>query len=471
MKESRARVAAKLKRGRYDDVVATSWSRLDSLMAFMQGIGLFGLLDNMKDEITRTAAIPRFIIYNLLLIKSLLGEESLLHLSKGLFLDRGVLRSIGVTAREIRKGFDTSRNKKDNKPFHIDSIRYCVSKVAKEEVIQAFSQSVALLKKHGFLRKAKTYIIDGTDIAIDGDYEGAGRSTKVKRVLLETGEVKKEFTTKKGFKLVTLAVLTEVGPLVVDAVYQKIQTSERLAADKLIADWNFSEGDLLLMDRGFIDGERLYRWHKRGIDFVIPLKKNMDIRADMVSLSKLGTGVKATRGGTKKKPDLAVEGFSSLASLESYPGKLCGILVTTYKGEEIAPDKQRGFISTLPAATADQVLAIYDAYDLRSLIENQGYRELKQGFELARFFGKDSRSQHFHVFFTLIMYNMVAAYKSKRADKFLGKGVRRLRDELGGPGIIVYAGDYFAVFDVREFATILGRPPTGDLDEKRFRFM
>lgn len=227
------------------------------------------------------------------------------------------------------------------------------------------------------------------------------------------------------------------------------------------------------MDRGFIDGARLSDWHTDyGIDFVVPLKKDMHALADMKGLSKIGDSVVAKRGGVYGKSDLVVEGYSNLESYDSYPGKLSGILVTTYKGKAIEPEKRWGFITTLPVTTPAEVLAIYDAYDKRSLIENQGYRELKQGFELPRFFGKSSRSQHFHIYFSLLMYNMVAAYKSKCASKFIGIGVRRFRSDFIGltPMLIIYAYPYFAIFDAREFVTLLGRPPTGNLDNARIRY-
>jgi len=475
-KLSKAKVAKALKRGRYDDLAATGFGRLDELMAFLEGFGMLRLILDIKDELTKNCAIPRFVLYNLAALKALLGEDSLLQLSKGIFRDPGVLRAIGVTAAEIRTGFDTARNKKDNKPFHVDSLRYGISKVPVSEMKKLFSGSVDLLKKGGFLRKARIFVIDSTKIEVLGDYEGMGSVTSEKTIVGKRGELRTELTAKKGFKLFTLAALTDVGPLVTAVHYCAIQTAEVAGADELLAAWgpNFRSHDLLLLDRGFLDGKRLYGWHdKYGVDFVVPLKKDMNILADMVGLSTLGASLGAKRSGTKNKPDLVVEGYSDLESYASYPGKLSGILVTTYKGKAIEPEKQWGFITTLPVTTPDEVLAVYDAYDKRSLIENQGYRELKQGFELPRYFGKSARSQYFHIYFTLLMYNMVAAYKSKRAKKFIGIGVRRFRSDFIGyvPMVIVYVYPYFAIFDVKEFVVLLGRPPTGNLDNVRIRYV
>ncbi|PIU55560.1 MAG: hypothetical protein COS88_04220, partial [Chloroflexi bacterium CG07_land_8_20_14_0_80_51_10] len=76
-----------------------------------------------------------------------------------------------------------------------------------------------------------------------------------------------------------------------------------------------------------------------------------------------------------------------------YPGTLSGLLVTQYRGRSQSPSEQWGFLTTLEIRTRKQALNIYRSYDERSLIENKGYRELKQGFKLARYPGLSSRAQ------------------------------------------------------------------------------
>ena len=129
---------------------------------------------------------------------------------------------------------------------------------------------------------------------------------------------------------------------------------------------------ILLIDRGFLDGERIERWSKKGIHAIVPLKKNMQIRKDMQGLLKIKDGTKAER------KSLTVYGFKDLETLESFDGKLNGLLVTKYRGRKIKEEDQWGFITTLPVATEKQILKAFDSYDDRSLVENKQYRELKQ---------------------------------------------------------------------------------------------
>jgi hypothetical protein len=75
--------------------------------------------------------------------------------------------------------------------------------------------------------------------------------------------------------------------------------------------------------------------------------------------------------------DVRLIGFSSLETLESYPGALNGLLVTAFRGRELPSEQQWGVITTLPMRTLVEVLAAFTAYDDRSLVENAEYRELK----------------------------------------------------------------------------------------------
>jgi hypothetical protein len=85
-----------------------------------------------------------------------------------------------------------------------------------------------------------------------------------------------------------------------------------------------------------------------------------------------------------KGKQTVIKAFSDLSSLDSYPGNLSGLLVSEYKDKSKLPSEQWAFLTTLDINTRQQALSSYRNYDDRSLIENKGYRELKQGFNLGR---------------------------------------------------------------------------------------
>ena len=232
----------------------------------------------------------------------------------------------------------------------------------------------------------------------------------------------------------------------------------------------------------FLDGERIYRWHKEhGIEVTVPLKSNMDMLKDMQGLSKLRDDEskvtaerkveKDSRG--KHLEDVKVIGFSGLTSLDSYPGELNGLLVEEYRGKKIPLKKQWGFLTTKPLRYREEVLGAYDGYDDRSLIENRAYRESKQGYKINRFIGKDNSSVAGHIFFETLAYNMVGVYRQEGSEKLIDLGIRRLRMEVfsGEPELIVVVEDSFAIFELLEFLELLGRSPTHALDHVRLKFL
>jgi uncharacterized membrane protein YhaH (DUF805 family) len=178
-------------------------------------------------------------------------------------------------------------------------------------------------------------------------------------------------------------------------------------------------------------------------------------------------------GGIKAERErLTVWGFRDLETLDSYEGKLNGLLVTKFKGRAVRQKYQWGFITTLPVATAEQVLEAFDKYDDRSLVENKQYRELKQGYFLKHFSGKTASLINYHIYFSLIMMNVISLYKITNMEKYerlLDKGIRLIRRQYLGPRLqlIVYADAYYTVLDFLEFMNLLGRPPSGKLTAVR----
>ena len=135
-----------------------------------------------------------------------------------------------------------------------------------------------------------------------------------------------------------------------------------------------------------------------------------------------------------------------------------------------------GFITTLSVETEKEALEAFDSYDDRSLVENKQYRELKQGYFLKHFSGKTKSLINYHIYFSLIMINVISLYKITNIEKHEGileKGIRLIRRECLGSGlqVIVYADNYYSVLEFLEFMNLLGRPPTGKLDNVRMRFL
>jgi len=466
-REAPAYVRAMLKKGRYDDASLTGWGRLDELLELMISTGLSGILDEIRVRVDEEAPIPRWFVHSALALKLVVGERGIAAMQEGMLRDEGLLRILGCSRKEIEEGFDPARNKHSNKPCHVDSLRYSLEHTKAEEFEEALRKYRRKLWEIRGL-KSSTYLLDATKIPLYGDYEGVGTLIRVEGVKQKSGKWRERKVEEKGFKLVTLNRVVK-GQLLVEAVRLiPINQNEIEVSDELIEEILAERGEgaigLLLIDRGFLDGGRLRRWKERGIYTLVPLKQNMAMLKDMEGLVKISGGVKAERG-----KDLCVWGYADLETLDSYGGKLNGLLVTRFRGRELREGQRWGFATTMPVNTVGQVLRAYDLYDERSLVENKEYRELKQGWFLRSFSGKKASEIAYHTQVSLMLLNLIVIYKLRKGrkdKKVLGKGIRRLRRQelTDGAAVVVLSGESYAVMKLSEFAALLGRPPTGSTE-------
>ncbi|TET14690.1 MAG: hypothetical protein E3J77_04010 [Actinobacteria bacterium] len=133
-------------------------------------------------------------------------------------------------------------------------------------------------------------------------------------------------------------------------------------------------------------------------------------------------------------------------------------MVVKWNGNEYDLGHEKVFATSLDVT---EPLKIIDNYSLRSLIENTVFRELKQGWNLAKLPMKKKSAIVSHTILTLLMYSLNACFQTKLGRALTNKGIRRLRDEDMSTihKLIVFSGDYFAIFDVEEYSLIVRAPP------------
>jgi hypothetical protein len=241
---------------------------------------------------------------------------------------------------------------------------------------------------------------------------------------------------------------------------------------------------LLLIDNGFMDGKTLYTLkHKMHIDFIVRIRKNMQLAGD-------ARGLKGSPGTFEAKDSskgLEVTGIKNLTTYDQYgkedhekdrykkifsPNPVNCVMVTRWGGKEYEYGDEKIFATSLDVS---EPLLTIDKYSLRSLIENVLFRELKQGWNLERIPMKKKSAVVSHIMLTLVIYSLNACFQTDRGRSITGKGIRRLRDEDMSTihKLIVFSGDYFAIFDVEEYALIVRAPPKTffriDPDEARRR--
>jgi len=204
----------------------------------------------------------------------------------------------------------------------------------------------------------------------------------------------------------------------------------------------------IIADRAFFDGDLFRKLIDLGIDFIVPAKAGTQILSDMKGLVKLPGHTEAVLSGK------AIYGFGNLSTLSSCIYNLNGILT----------EDGHGFVTSLKVDSAKRLIKTFCLYPKRWDIENYGFRELKQYWNIGTLPGKKFNSVYMHVFLSLVMFNTVIAYKQNRKDKFVAKGFLSLvkkhfnyTDEM-----IIYRDGYVGIFSLKEFLELMNLPPPSE---------
>ena len=414
--------------------------------------------------------LPVVILITTYSMKILLGISSMNKIPSLLFREIALLSMIGFTATQTKNG-SCDRGKGKSTPINKNTLARMLSRLTQSEVNSILNETVRVLAKEGFI-KGNTFILDATDIETTEKCQGRG----VKRVKKRKYINKKQYIETEeiiyGFKLIV--IWEKTSRVIVAAKVVKIADHESKHTLALLSQAKRNMGKakiyLLLIDNGFMDGETLWEIkHKHRIDFIVRIRTNMQMASDARSFRN--SDFAAT--GEDKKRGLKVLGIASLTTYDQYgdeehyknrykksfsPNPINCVMVTKWNGKEYEPGYEKIFATSL---NVDEPLKIIDDYSLRSLIENKLFRELKQGWNLARIPMKKKAAVTSHAILTLIMYSLNACFHTELGKALTNKGIRRLRDEDMSTihKLIVFSGDYFAIFDVEEYSLIVRAPP------------
>jgi Transposase DDE domain len=473
LNENRAAVAEKLRRGEYDGLVQTGMGRADELVYLMASLRFFEHLDQVE-VVEERAGIPNDVQKRCLALLPVVGIPTIANTPARLFKDAGLLHFLGCNAQQIANGFTQRGPKKKNQqpkrlPFHEDDLRNLLKAITPTQSQRFFTGCIGEFFRAKYVRGG-IHAIDGTEILV-GDaktFEGTGTIT----VPVHHKDGSTTYETKTGYKLIYLLNLKPDREVVVSYRLVPLNTHALQVVREMVTETLDLGGagaiELLLMDREFVDGD-LINWltGDHGIDVIIPVKENMDILADMRGLARIDqrpwqTYTKLVRRRVHKDQPkqkvvahVRVKGFEGLTTWSSCHLPLNGIL--RLKDDE-TPNDAHGLVTTLPVQDA---IRIDRQYGARWGIENDGNRELKQGWDLETLWGRTLAAVTMSVVMKLLGYNYVKLFHTRSGSRLIANGMRRLRARVLDEGfqVIVYAGNEFGVFHIEEIATLLGAPP------------
>ena len=168
----------------------------------------------------------------------------------------------------------------------VDSLRYHVQGISSEAFYESFQRNRRKVVDAGLVKGGGVWIMDATDIEVDGEYAGMGVVREVIETVDKRGRHHKRVEEHKGFKWVTLYYLFPESKWLSVMAYRVLPLGEQheiTVSDALIEEivGEFGEGFIgdLQIDRGFLDGERIHKWHTEyGIVGQLSVVNNCDVR-------------------------------------------------------------------------------------------------------------------------------------------------------------------------------------------------
>jgi hypothetical protein len=461
-KQDREGVLERLRQKDYEAIATSEQGALDELLHLSIELGVFEALEMIKVDRSREG-IPDQLLLRTLYTLPFIEAMGLSAAAGMLFEDAAILLRLGYTLVNLQAGFNGRKRRpgareksEQSKPCHPEVLRAEMERIDRERLAAYQKACVGQLFARGLV-KGKTYAIDGSGIG--ERYRVVGLlNVHAERPLWVAWQVLEGSDSEKGRE-------AHVAKSLIDQVIE-------VAGEGQI-EW-------VLMDALYADGP-LLAWLKYGrqIKALVRLPEDRRAYEDLALLVKAQLVESHTHmdtcylAGHKHQRQITLWGAGGLRDWESfreaaagYEGEqpsLWGCLIHPVDVTEGKEQEDWALISTEPFA---KPWGAYTLWRNRWRVENNGFRELKEGWHLekAPWSYKHPATVLARVAFTLIAFNVAQIAKSSRGRQLIGYGIRRLHQELGaqyGPApVIVFAGDAYGIFHIEEIMAALGYPPT-----------
>ena len=444
-------------RGGQRPLMATTMASgpLDELLALHIELGIFDALDEIPVARQRDGLADPLLLRTLATLP-FLPEAGLDPAAKLLFQEPALLLRLGWAPAQIQAGDNRRHRHPEGRqaqslPCHPDTLRDELRRVEAAAWLKAQKAGVAALYDRQFVR-GRVYAIDGSGLGDD-------------------------------FRLVCLVCVSGPRPVIVAWRLLEGEASEKgreAAVTRELIEQALELGGpdcigLLLADALYADGP-LIAWlaYEKGIDVLTPLPTDRLMYADAVGLARSGLlewtrhrYVRTIRGH-KQMRTVEVAAVGELTSWDSFVAAARGYGVSdpglwVALVREIAPQERPleecwALVSTRRFADG---YAALQAFRPRWHIENDGYRELKEGFGLEeQRWGRDAAAAHGRTTLTILAFNTAQVYRTRGGERLAKLGIRRLRresqPELGPSPVVIFLDDCYAVLAVEELLAAVG---------------
>ena len=437
---------------------------------------IYGLRGGLIDELSRSFPDPRKeceITVKQILSASIAGHfQDMYAISQSPYALHSpvLLAELGLNVKVLSEGDGISRRgTKENAPFNGDVTRKMLNGVEAQELIRWYNRVVGAAYLRQAAYKPCIHILDCTKLVVNFDnerYEGSGI------VENDKGEL------ERGYKLGSLRSLLDDGGIITAIAFGAIQVHDlTLCKDLLLSITYLKPGDMVIVDRGYLDGETISRLKKkRKVDVILPLRS--DMKAYECALM---TAYHETSGPWEPHPTRENQEIKKVEYV-NWMWDECTVAMHGCVVRELEEGKDgKGgkedykhwvFATTHLDLTGKRMI---QTYELRSEIE-EDHRQWKDGaWDMTKFTSTNLVQVLYHVICVLLAYNLCQVYSNTQSGaEFASKTLRQLRRQQArchDVSMLVYAGDSYAVFDARFFIGFLIRLPQDVLFRLRPHFM
>jgi len=480
----------------------------DSFFNYLQEIEVFPLLQHLDPQKQRRKNIA-FIQLVLVFLMKVVGSIKTIDAISDLLLSDELLMSMcGFNAHQVKNGSCDRGTKLRKTPIPqirgslcVDTVANHIVTITPRRIENFFNRCIQQLAKQGIFPKKINAACDCTLYETTSKFKGCGsvtRNVKVKaRGYRRCGELKEVSVTLYGWKVWAIYEIKTGIPLAV-----KIDTIEKPDNLHVLAVLEQAKEnvniagiiDSLVIDRGFLDGKVLYEIDQQGIEFVIPLKRNMEaakdarqLALDSESFPPATRKVEVAHGYGKNKytekvvttlvgvPELLTcdwfnpEGSRANTAKKDYePIPLNAVVVKTWDNKTPPLEKQVVFVTNI--GVKDPFIT-FDRYDDRSLMENKLFREVKQNWHFEHPPKKSKAGVYIQTYMTMGMKALTTAFLKWQEEQLqleaLGKQstwqmYRRKLKVLNRNKLIVFVDQHFGIFPSHE-VFMLANVPVRDI--------
>lgn len=480
----------------------------DSFFNYLQEINVFPLLENLDSKKQKRKNIPFFQLLLVFLMKVVGSIKTIDEISDLLLTDELLMSMCGFNAHQVKNGSCERGIKLRKTPppqirgsLCVDTVANHIVTITPRRIENFFNHSIQQLAKEGIFPEKIHAACDCTLYETTSKFKGCGSVTHMvkpkARGHRKNGELKEVPVTLYGWKIWAIYETKTNIPLAI-----KIDTIEKpdnlhvlSVLEQAKENVKISSTiDSLVIDRGFLDGKVLYKIDLQGIEFVIPLKRNMaackdarQLALDCEASPPVTREVNVVHGYGKNKYTEKVlttlvgvsdiltcdwfnpEGSQANTTKKDYePIPLNAVVVKTWDNKTPPLDKQVVFVTNMDVKNP---FLTFDRYDDRSLIENKLFREVKQNWHFEHPPKKTKEGVYVQAYMTMGMKALTTAFLKWQEDQMqlqaLGKYstwqmYRRKLKVLNRNKLIVFIGNHFGIFPSHE-VFMLANVPVHDI--------